>query len=148
MTLEDPVVVYDAANNLEAQMVKLLLVAAGIEAFASEDVSTAGLWMFGMLPEIHKPQVWVSRSDAEAALPILEGYERDVAQRNQVNQQPESNDESAVNVVCEECGKSSTFPSVQRGAVQDCPHCGSYVDVGEIDESDAFWREGGEEEET
>jgi len=32
-------------------------------------------------------------------------------------------------VVCEECGKTSTFPAQQRGSVQSCPHCSAYIDV-------------------
>lgn len=74
MALEDPVAVYNAANNPEAHLVKILLTESGVEAFVSEDLSPGGLWMFGTLPEIHKPQVWVSRSDRQRAEPILEQY--------------------------------------------------------------------------
>lgn len=81
MALQDPVVVYDAATNVEAQMLKLLLIEAGIEAFVAEDLSTGGIWMFGLLPGIHKPQVWVSQSDVRAAQSVLEGYERLAAER-------------------------------------------------------------------
>jgi hypothetical protein len=31
--------------------------------------------------------------------------------------------------ICEECGKSSLFLVSHKGTVQDCPHCGSYMDV-------------------
>ena len=34
-------------------------------------------------------------------------------------------------VVCEECGQTSSFPATQQGSLQDCPHCGASVDVGE-----------------
>ena len=67
MELRDPVAVYNAATNVEAQLIKVLLTEVGIEAFASEDSSLVGYWMFGILPEIHKPQVWVSAKDRERA---------------------------------------------------------------------------------
>jgi hypothetical protein len=34
-----------------------------------------------------------------------------------------------VDATCEECGRTSRFPAEQRGAVQNCPQCGEYVDV-------------------
>jgi hypothetical protein len=67
MELRDPIVAYDAATNVEAQLMKMLLTEAGIDAYASEDHSTAGVWMFGVMPELHKPQVWVSSRDLDRA---------------------------------------------------------------------------------
>jgi hypothetical protein len=32
-------------------------------------------------------------------------------------------------VVCEECEQTITFPASAHGSVQDCPHCGAYVDA-------------------
>lgn len=147
MALQDPVVVYNAATNVEAHLVKLLLIEAGMEAFVSEDLSTGGLWMFGLLPGIHKPQVWVSRSRIDEAQPVLERYERQEAERRRTRQQTDSADSSPVQVVCEECGKSSLFPSAQRGSVQDCPHCRAYVDVTDNEPSDSSRRHGGEMDE-
>jgi len=57
MPLQNPVAVYNAANNIEAQLICNFLNDAGIEAYLTSDVSQAGTWMFGLLPEIHKPQV-------------------------------------------------------------------------------------------
>lgn len=37
-------------------------------------------------------------------------------------------------VTCEECEQSITFPASAHGSVQDCPHCGAYVDVLTADE--------------
>ncbi len=127
--------VYDAATNVEAQMLKLLLIEAGIEAFVAEDLSTGGIWMFGLLPGIHKPQVWVSQSDVRAAQSVLEGYERLAAERERATEQIDSADSSPIKVLCEECGQTSLFPSAERGRVRDCPRCGAYVDVDEIDEN-------------
>jgi len=147
MALEDPVAVYNATSNIEAHLVKMWLFDAGIEAFVLEDLSTAGLWMFGTLPEIHKPQVWINKADQERAQPILDQYEQDVAERNRANEQTRSDTGPPIEVVCDECDKTSLFPASQRGTIQDCPACGAFVDVGEIDEDDPFWLEAEEPDE-
>jgi hypothetical protein len=128
MALRDPVAVYNAANNMEAVLIRDLLVDAGIEAFVTEDFSPVGTWAFGLLPELHKPQVWTDKTDAMRAKPILDDYERSAAERRQ---SVTDNLAAAppLEVVCEECGRSSHFPAAQRGSVQKCPHCGAYVDV-------------------
>jgi uncharacterized paraquat-inducible protein A len=138
MALEDPVAVYNAANNVEAQLVKVMLVESGVEAFAIDDVSTVGYWMFGILPVIHKPQVFVNRCDVDRAQPILKEYEAQVAARETRSRNVATSTASPIEVVCEECHASTSFPAAQRGSVQICPRCGGYVDVGEID---PFWLE-------
>ncbi len=102
--------------------------------------------MFGILPEIHKPQVWVSARDVDRAQRVLQDYERRVAERNQAIRQNESNAGPAIEVLCDECKAKLFFSSAQRGTVQDCPRCGAYVDVGQIDEGDPFWLEDDEPE--
>ena len=147
MALQDPVAVYNAATNLNAHLLKLRLVAAGVEAFVSEDFSTVGLWLFGTLPEIHKPQVWVSKSDVERARPILVQHEDESAERHRATGQSASDAGPAIEVVCDECQTKSIFPASQRGTIQDCPACGEYLDVGEIDEQDPYWLASDEEAE-
>jgi Putative prokaryotic signal transducing protein len=141
MALRDPVAVYDAANNVEAQLVKMFLVESGVEAFALEDVSLVGYWMFGILPEIHKPQVFVNKADVERALRLLEEYESQAAERERLSRAVDAGKALPIEVACEECSESTSFPSSQRGSVQMCPRCGAYVDVGGVDEADAFWLE-------
>lgn len=137
MALRDPFAVYNAANNMEASFVRDALIAAGIEAFVTEDVSQVGTWVGGLVPEIHKPQVWVERSDAERATPILNGFERRKAElRGDVR----GDSAAAIAVLCEGCGKEASFPAVQKGSVQQCPHCGAYVDVGGDEELEG-WEE-------
>jgi|SRR5579863_2336189 len=36
-----------------------------------------------------------------------------------------------IEVCCEECGRTAEFPAQQRGSVQECPHCGEYLDIGD-----------------
>ena len=125
MPLHDPIPVYNAANNLDAALVCEMLLAAGIEAYTVEDVSQVGAWMFGLLPEIHKPQVWIARADIERVKPLLSEYDRRAAKPRT------SNSDSTIEVICEDCRKPSTFPGSRLGSVETCPHCGAYVDVGD-----------------
>src|SRR5437764_12339890 len=126
MALVDPVKVYVASSNVEAEMVCRLLQAAGIEAFAGEDTSPAGVWVGGTIPGIFDAGVFVSRADAERAVAVIRDHERLEAERA-------SAQGADVEVVCEECGKPTVFPAAQAGTVQDCPHCGAWVDGGGVE---------------
>jgi hypothetical protein len=125
MSLRDPVAVYNAATNEEARLLCDLLLKVGIEAYLMEDLSVVGAWVGGLVPEIHKPQVWVDRDDVERAVASLEDYERRSAERRGTA----PIDERPVEAVCEECGATSQFSPGQRGSVQNCPKCGAYMDV-------------------
>jgi hypothetical protein len=133
MGITHPVSVYNAENNLEAELICVYLGNNGIEEHPMLDESLAGYWMFGTLPEIHKPQVWIDQSDVEAARPLLAEYEREVVRRRKMT--PEVNTDT-VDVVCEECGKTSTFPASKTGTIQDCSHCRAYIDVGDEERFD------------
>jgi hypothetical protein len=128
MALRDPVAVYDAASNLDAHMVVQALASADIEGFVIEDVSRAGTWVGGLVAVIHKPQVFVERADVDRAKPVLEAYERTAAERRAARER-DVNIEPPIVVTCEECGKFSTFSAALRGTVDQCQHCGAYVDV-------------------
>jgi hypothetical protein len=129
MGLRDPIPAYNASNNAEAQLLAVMLNDAGVAAFAIDDVSQVGYWMFGVLPEIHKPQVWIERDSIDRAKPILEEYERQLAERREKERNAASDE--PIDVICEECGEHSQFPGSQNGTTQNCPHCGAYVDVGQ-----------------
>lgn len=130
MPLQDPVAVYNAGTNVEAILVRDVLTDAGIEAFVVEDLSQVGAWVGGLVPEIHKPQVYVDRADMERARPVLTKYDE---RASQLRKGDRADDASPIEMVCEECDGDMTFPASQRGSVQECPHCGAYVDVGESD---------------
>jgi hypothetical protein len=144
MPLQDAIAVYTAADNMEAHFVREALFGAGIEAYLTEDLSPVGGWMFGLVPGIHKPQVWIERTDAQRARPILEDFEQRAAElrARAADEQPTT----PIEVVCEKCGKSTEFPASQRGSVQECAHCGAFVDVASDEEVDD-WAEFEEEEE-
>jgi hypothetical protein len=124
--VRDPVAVYTAASNLESAVFCEMLAASGIESHAVEDVSRAGAWMFGLLPGIHKPQIFVERADAERARVLIDEFERQAAVSGEGG-----GDEGSVDVVCEECNTICTYPASRWGYVETCPHCGAFVDVGE-----------------
>jgi hypothetical protein len=143
MALRDPIAVYNAASNVDAQMVQHALRAVGIEAFVTEDVSPVGAWIGGLIPEIHKPQVWVERADVGRAKPVLDGYERRAAELRAARAEAAAG--PPVEAVCEECGGQASFPAGQEGSVQLCPHCGEYMDVGGEEAGEDWEAEGGEE---
>lgn len=127
MALKDPVAAYNAANNVEAHMLRNYLVARGIESYVSEDDSQGGLFAFGTLAELHKPQVWIERSDADRAKPILFEFEQSLGHHRETDDRVIS---TPVEVTCESCGQHVSFPADQRGTVQECPKCTAYLDVG------------------
>jgi hypothetical protein len=131
MGLQDPVAVYNAANHLEAQVVCDLLNQAGIEAYLTEDVSQVGVWWGGLVSEIHKQQVWVDRSNVDQTVPFLDAYEQRRRELAETGLGGQGSEVALVEAVCEECGGAATFPAAQRGSVQECPHCGAFIDVGE-----------------
>jgi hypothetical protein len=134
MPLRNPIAVYNAATNVEAHLVCNALLQSGVEAMVIEDSSVVGLWFGGAIPEIHKPQVWIERDDVERAKVVLQDYERRIAERRETMAAGDPLD-----VACEDCGKRASYPPTQRGTVQECPHCGAYVDV-----DDTPWAEWGE----
>jgi hypothetical protein len=145
MPLQDPVSIYNAANYLKAPFVRDALIAGGAEAFVIEDVSQVGTWVGGLVPEIHKPQVWVERADIERAQPVLDHFEERAA-RLQDSSAADPAAGQTVEAVREECNGRSSFPASQRGSVQQCLHCGAYLDVGD-EELPEGWEEVGAEEE-
>ena len=128
MSLHDPIAAYNAESNMDAILAQRFLESEGVEAFVTEDNSLVGYWAFGRLPEIHKPQVWVSREDAERVGRLLAEYER--RKRDRDAQHPVE-PTTMIEVTCEECKQLAKFAGSLLGTVQNCPYCGSYLDVGE-----------------
>jgi hypothetical protein len=146
MPIADPVAVYAAETNQEALLLRHLLQEAGIEAGVTEDLSLAGLWMLGTAPNIHRPKVWVDRSREAEAAELLKEYEQKRWDRTECGPVPPTDGEWIV-VRCEECGKRSEYPAVQRGSVQACLHCRASVDVGPPDDDgDEWWMAGAEDD--
>jgi hypothetical protein len=135
MPIKDPIVAYVAASNMEAHLLKSVLINAQIDAAVEEDVSQMGVWMFGLASQLHRPKVWVERADLARATQILADYEEESAERRAAD----ASTTDLIDVKCEDCGVTSRFPAAQRGTVQSCPKCLSYVDVGD-DDPDFDWK--------
>jgi hypothetical protein len=115
MTPPDPVPIYTAQNDAEAQLLANALLALGVKE---------GAWT-----RRTRAQVWVNRADIDKAKPVLDGFERRQAQRR-VGGADEATAGPPLEVACEKCGRYATFPAAQRRSAQECPHCGAYLDVG------------------
>lgn len=126
MPLDDPIKVYFAANNIEANLLCEMLKNAGIEASSIEDHSQVGTWMGGIVPNLHRPQVWVSRSDEERAKSLIAEFEVLASERRHAKQT-----DGSISMLCEHCGAVISFPAALSGTVQACPECEDYIDVGD-----------------
>ena len=142
----DPVAVYAAESNQNALLIRHLLQEAGIEAGVTEDLSLAGLWVFGTISSLHRPKVWVDRSREADAASLLREFEQRRFERSEYGASIATGSEP-IEVLCERCREVSAFPAVQRGSVQACPKCKATVDVGLADEGDEWWKAGAEEAE-
>jgi hypothetical protein len=87
--------------------------------------------MFGNLSQLNNPQVWVDQTNVEAAAPLLVEYERERKRRQSKVAASKVSGAASIDVVCEECGKPTSFPASKNGTTQDCSHCGAFVDVGD-----------------
>jgi hypothetical protein len=136
MAIDHPVAVYSADNNLEAELLCTYLANNGIEAYPTWDESRVATWMFGNLSQLNNPQVWVDQTNVEAAAPLLVEYEGERKRRQSKVDASKASDAASIDVVCEECGKPTSFPASKNGTTQDCSHCGAFVDVGDEESFD------------
>jgi len=124
MEFTEPFKIYTADSNAEAIMIAEMLNSNGVPAFADQDQ----FWALGMLTQLHRSNVWVEKSTTHKAVELIRRFEQRKWQRTHSG--PGT---SQIHVQCEECGRISFFPDSLRGTIQDCSHCGAYVDVGELD---------------
>lgn len=129
MELQDPVVLYTAASNIEAHEIADMLQMQGIPAHVVEDNSPQSMWLGGLNTAIHKPRVWVSQADKEVALNHMREYDARLRLRDSANRARVDPLQTVVFSTCDRCGQEVEFPVAQSGTVQSCPHCASYMDV-------------------
>lgn len=125
MDFKKPSIVYTAVTNAEAHMIVIMLQANGVAALASEDQSGASLWAFGTITQFHKPSIWVDEADLQTAAVLIQDYEE---KKRASAASKESSGE--IEALCEECGKTTSFPRKLDGTTQPCGHCHAYLDVG------------------
>lgn len=133
MDFKKPVIVYTAATNVEAHVIVDMLYANGVPAHAVEDNSGVSLWAFGTISQFHKPNIWVDQSTARKAAELIQDFEEKRRQRDNPGKGT-----GEIHVLCEECGKTTTFPDSLDGTTQQCSYCDAYVDAGELPWEDDF----------
>ena len=134
MISRDQRCVYVVDNLADGGLVIALLGEEGIEAEIINSATLGGLeGVASLAPRagIKGMEVWVhDLSKVQRATQLLEErFEQVRARRAQREART-----GTIDAVCEECGKSSTFPASQAGTVQDCPHCQRYMDVPDPDD--------------
>src|SRR5262245_53566295 len=129
MSERDLVEVYRAKNNLQASLLAQTLNEIGIQALVQEGADRSGATeSLGTVFWSDAPRIMVSTDQAEFARQLLLGWEEQKRQ-----EEARAADGSPIDLMCEACGKITSFPASQRGSVQNCTHCHAYVDVGEIE---------------
>lgn len=124
--------VYRARSGFQAHAFVEALEEAGIKAhvqgaFAHPATATGSWGNAGAQAEWwDAPRITVHAADAARAREIILALEGEELRRAAAH---DSATGPPVEVVCEECGKTTSFPVSQRGTVQNCGHCGAYVDV-------------------
>ena len=122
---QDMTTVYRAADIAEADMVAAFLEQHGIIAYVKDRLAAGTL----QVPAIVAPrgiEVCVAPGEAaDRAAALLHEHFDELAAAQRDDSGP------AVEAVCEECGRTSAYPSKQRGTVQICPNCRAHVDVPE-----------------
>src|SRR5688572_27599486 len=121
MALRDPVSVYVPANNAEAQLICNLLNEEGIEAFCMEDVSQAGVASLGLLPGIHKPQIWVELASVDDARSVLKEIDGKLASQG---------GKQEAELFCYECGEPVS------ASAATCPACKKTLDWSDESEGE------------
>jgi hypothetical protein len=117
--MAEVVVLFLGSNNIQAQVMdpETLGGFLGLTPVSSTGISANGIEVW-----VHEP------ANAERARELI-------AQREEVLKEKAAKAATRTGTVkaeCDECGKTSEFPAAQAGTVQDCPHCGEYMDVPDL----------------
>jgi hypothetical protein len=133
MDFEKPVIVYTAETNVEAHLIVDMLLAHGVPAHAVEDQSGVSLWALGTITQFHQPNIWVDETNRGEAARLIQVFEEKKRSRDDVVKKS-----GTIQVFCDDCGKTLSFPGSLDGTIQECPHCHAYVDVGDLPWEDDF----------
>ena len=133
MIHRDPKCVYVADNLGLAETTVVFLGQQGISAQVMNPMTLGGLvgltWLSPTGVSANGIEVWVDDpAQAEEARQLLQAHADSKAFK--VEQAVRT---GKVAAICDECGKPGVFPGSQLGSVQNCPHCGAYMDVVEAD---------------
>lgn len=126
MAIDNPIAVFLAETNVEAHVIANLLSHSGIEAHAVEDVSPAGMYSLGTLDDIHRPKVFVSSAQVDAARALIARYQ---AHSQSVIGAPQL-------TCCYFCGAACEPNSAK------CPSCGQLLEGRDDDEDSELGERG------
>lgn len=105
----------------EADILTAWLEEQGIEAMIV-DRANSGAYLFGLTDVEGFAIVAAQPEVAERAIKLLEEHNPSIQKRGAGTQ---------IAAKCEDCGKDTVFDGTLQGTVQECEHCGAYVDVPE-----------------
>ena len=116
-----PVIIRRTRTVEEADIIVAWLDDNGVPATVL-DHENPGVFAFGITDAEGIAIMVADEELAERAKALLEAHDRE---RAAAAAEPQS----TVEVTCEECNEVRTFPSNLRGTVQECPECGTFLDV-------------------
>jgi hypothetical protein len=137
MPYRDPRCVYVAQSIGEADVVANYLEQNNIRAEVMNRNTRGGFEGLSLVSpnavSVYGMEVWVlDPAQVQKAIQLLAEQEMLKITRKAAK---EASGEP-IDVVCEDCGETTTFPPAERGTVQSCPHCGEYIDVGDEEMDD------------
>ncbi|MCA8982327.1 MAG: hypothetical protein KDA76_01090 [Planctomycetaceae bacterium] len=138
MSTHDPNCVYVTNDLREAELIVVWLRQQGLEAEIQTHLKESDGVGLGVY---NNSDMWSRLEIHIKDLERVEEVRELISQNEEELLQPVREIEAApledILVACEACGNTALFPSEMQGTVQDCPHCGAYLDVpGGEDEFD------------
>lgn len=129
MIFRDPKCVHVADSIAMANLIATWLQGQNIPAEVMNEHTLGGFeGLTGWVPGVSQRgmEVWVTHLEqAETARRLLAEHEEQLA----TERVTKAALTGTVAAECEECGKTTEFPAVQQGSVQECPHCLKWIDV-------------------
>ncbi len=119
----DPVCIRKVNSVEEAEIIAAWLEERGVEATVV-DSSNPGVMAFGVT-DLEGVAIYVADVEtADRAKSLLAEHDEEHAAVTVTGSGVETMD-----VTCPECGRVGSFPVELRGTVQECPTCGTHIDV-------------------
>lgn len=133
MPERDPRHVFDADDAVTARAAAAWLADRGIDAEIIGELSPGGFEeLTGLVSHTRPPVIEVRVKDAAL---VADAREHLAAWAGGIQARRERREALTGDLIvaCEDCGKQVVFAASQAGNVEDCPHCGSYIDVPDPD---------------
>lgn len=146
MPIQDKVCVHVAGSMGDAVVTAACLSSRGIPARVMDAMTLGGLeGIVSIAGSISSRgiQVWIEDpSQLEEAREVLREH-----LANQTQRTAQRDAGGPIEMACDKCGKQLKFSAAQRGTVEECPRCGNYMDVGEVEDNLEWESDDGEDKE-